>query len=140
MIVSKVVLAMSVGLPLIGSIAVRTNSQSLWSLLNHYQLILMLPLLDTYLPDQFVYFVREFQFVLLDFSFTDFMTIQPLKKLVGKLDYEQPQSFLSEIDLDSGSHIVNQFNNAQIFFVLIFINVTLLGVYYLLKIQFKRYK
>lgn len=86
----------------------------------------MLPLLNTYMPDQFVYFIREFQFVLLDFSFADFMTIQPLKRLVLKLDYEQPHDYLIDSEIESGSHMVNQFNNLQVLLVFIMINMSLL--------------
>ena len=86
----------------------------------------MLPLLDTYMPDQFVYFIREFQFAMLDFSFMDFMTIKPLKRQVLKLDYDQPHDYLIESDIMSGSHMVNQFNNLQVLLVFIMTNLLLL--------------
>ena len=129
LIISKTLLISSVVVTTVSSILVRSSSNSIWSLLNQYQLFLMLPLLNTYLPSGFVTYMYELRFVLLDFSFASFFKIPWLRAQVGKLDYEQPDKLLESYGIKSGAHIINQLNNTLVLFIFISLNLLLLFYY-----------
>ena len=115
----------------------KTTSNSLWVLLNQYQLYLMLPFLNTYLPYDFVYFVREFQFVLLDFKLEDIVIFSWAYKKSNGLDFEQPDVVFKDNGIESGSFFINQLDNVIIFSIFIIVNVCLLLLYLLLSAYLK---
>ena len=116
-------------IPIINGMITNSTSNSLWVLLNQYQLYLMLPLLNTYLPYDFVYFIRELQFVLLDFKLEDIALLSLIYETSDGLDYEQPVSVLRDNGIESGSFFINQLDNVIIFSTFIMMNVIFILLY-----------
>ena len=122
---------------MINSMIIKTTSNSFWALINQYQLYLMLPFLDTYLPYDFVYFIREVEFVLFDFDFRSISAFSQVYKTTDGLDYEQPDPVFIENGIDSGSFFINQLDNVIIFSTFIIMNVILIFLYLTLSACFK---
>ena len=126
---TQTIIITSVAVPAASGVIIRSTSQSFWSLINQYQLFLMLPLLRTYLPSQFEIFMREFQVLLFDCSFADFLKRPLIYDNIRELDYEQPDQVYFDSGLESGSHIVNQIPNFALFSFIVLLNIVLLMIY-----------
>jgi len=104
-----VVIVASVGLGVISSVA-GSSGQSAWALLNQFQLVLMLPFLKSFLTAEFIFFIRDFEFALFNFSFLDFFDLPVVNQDEDTLHYIQPDSIYEENNIESGSFLINQVN------------------------------
>lgn len=116
--------------PLAGTVFMASSSHSFWSLLNQFQLLLMLPLLRTYLPLEFVFFIREFKIALLSFSFLKF---EGLGHEIEELGYPQESRVYKEGGIENGSHIINQIMVCLILACIVFSHLLMLLIYWLTK-------
>ena len=82
-----------------------SSPQSIWLIVNQFQLFQLLFLTGAYIPKNVKDFLSEFQFML--FSFNDLIYIGPLEKVKQWLDYSQKRRDLLDIDVESGSTFVN---------------------------------
>ena len=85
-----------------------SSLQGMWSLFNQYQLTLILPLLKTFLFDEFIYFISEMEYLSFSLDFISFKHIGFFNSLHDYLDYDQSDEVYMDIGYDSGSYIVNQ--------------------------------
>lgn len=85
-----------------------TSSQAIWSILNQYQLIILLPFLRGYLSDQFKYFINGYQAAFFKFTFLNPLSLPVVSEQRNKLTYDQPDPLFAENGFESGSYIINQ--------------------------------
>ena len=57
------------------------TSGAFWALIHQYQLLLCLPILGVYIPEEILYYISEFDFVSLDMSWLPFPQFWFLKKI-----------------------------------------------------------
>jgi hypothetical protein len=115
------IFASSTALPLISSILFLTNPTSMWGLINQYQLFLILPFSQWYLPGKFIDFIDELQISLLDFKFLSSLQIPIIEDLTEEMDYRHPYEEYRENRVPSGSFAVTQL---LLFEVVLFIIAT----------------
>lgn len=92
------------------------SPQSTWAILNQYQLIILLPVLGTYLEEEFLYYVYEFQFASCNFNYMSFIKFPAFDEAIVHLDYSQPSSLFADNAIESGSYFANHY---QFFKVLV---------------------
>ena len=74
-------------------------------MLNAIQLILLLPLIGAHMPKNVLAFIRGLSFSMLDFDY--FSLVDPHNDSKNSLDFDQDNTYLYLIDLESGSTLVN---------------------------------
>ena len=77
---------------------------------SQFQLVLMLPFLKSFLTAEFIFFIRDFEFALFNFSFLDFFDLPVVNQDEDTLHYIQPDSIYEENNIESGSFLINQVN------------------------------
>ena len=92
-----------------GCLSALTGSSStslIWSLVNLYQMMMLLPLIGAYIHVYVVDFIKGVQFSILSFSFFD----DQQQAMINKLSYfecKQDNQYLSDIGVQSCSTIIN---------------------------------
>ncbi|CAI2361012.1 unnamed protein product [Moneuplotes crassus] len=109
-----------------------SGSSSIWAVMNQYQLYLLFPLLQTYLPGDFVFYLTEFELFNFDFKFLEKAKIPGIESLVDDLDYKVPSSIFSQNGFNSGSFFVSQFQFFKAIGILGIFNFVFICVYYLI--------
>lgn len=115
-----------------------SSTQSMWSLFNQYQLIMMFPFMRSYLTAQFQYFIQGFDFAMFDFEFLDFMNDPYVSENAMIIGYDQPDKLYAEHGLESGSYIVNQFQFFRVIIYLMMIHGGYMILYTTLKCKHKK--
>jgi hypothetical protein len=126
---NNIIVAISVIVPLLSSTLFLSSPASMWGLINQYQLFLMLPFLNCYLPKKFIDFIQDLQVTLIDASQIDSYSIFRVDEWVESLHYEHPYSEYQKNYVHSGSFAVEQYNLFKIFILLIGLNMLFLFLY-----------
>lgn len=92
---------------LASSVVNSSSPQSCFSMLNSYQLILLLPLLAASMPNDVIAFIVGLKFSLINFSVWDPQQLIGVRDDIESLDFEQSVPYLTLVDLESGSSAVN---------------------------------
>jgi hypothetical protein len=100
-----------------------SSGQSMWSLVNQYQLLLMIPLLNVYLDNDFEFYISEFQVAALDFDFMKFIEYPYIDPLFEEQDYTQPELVFKNNGVESGSFIFHYYQLLKIISIIIGINI-----------------
>ena len=131
---SLITTGLIVAILLINTIAVLTSgysSGSMFTMINQIQLIMLLPMLPNFMNEDVRVFIVSLNFWLFNFKFIGF---DPKDISIGlQLDYEQPDKYLSEIKISSGSGIINILSNLCGVALMILLQIWLLIWSYLLK-------
>ena len=96
------------------------SKQSLWAIINLYQEIVLIPMLGTYLGNDFHYYITEFQLAFFKFQFFDsikFPVIETAPELMKEIDYEQPNLLFAFNEFESGSAFTNCFQILKLIFI-----------------------
>ena len=112
-----------------------SSLQGMWSLFNQYQLTLILPLLKTFLFDEFIYFISGMEYLSFSLDFISFKHIGFFNSLHDYLDYDQSDEVYMDIGYDSGSYIVNQSGFYIMIVILAIWNLLFLPVYMYYKLD-----
>ena len=116
----------------LSSVSSSSSGQSIWALVNQYQLIILLPMLGTYLENDFEFYITEFQLVSFDFDFMNFIKFPFFDSEIGHIDYSQPDKIFEDNGVESGSFIYNQYNFIKIMLIVIIIDLIFMGIKYLI--------
>ena len=114
--------------PFIGFVILLTSPQSIWGLINQYQLFLILPFLDCYIPGNFIDFIRELQVTLFEMSMLHVIPLPFLEQFICLLDYPHPYDEFSRNEVDSGSFIVTQVEFIKLVLIASMLHVVVLVV------------
>ena len=90
----------------ITSILNKRSAQSSFSFINFVQLILLIPLIGAYLSPNVLDFIRGMKVWLLNFNFISLPNFNAIN-LMKYIDFEQDNSYLQSISLESGSIGIN---------------------------------
>ena len=86
-------------------------------------------MLGTYLGEDFLYYITEFEMALFDFKFLKSVQIPVLESgpsFVDKLDYEQPDELFADNEFESGSAFFNCFQIYKALLIFLFFNMLFL--------------
>ena len=99
------------------------SKQSLWAIINLYQEILLLPMLGTYLGNDFHFYITEFELALFDFQFLESAEVPVFESgvsIIDQIDYDQPDELFIDNEFESGSAFYNCFQILKVM-ILVFI-------------------
>ena len=118
-VVSSTTAASRVGTGAAGGASSSGSPQSLWAMINLYQEILLIPMLGTYLGNDFHYYVTEFELALFDFEFLKFTPVPVFEfgpSIIDELDFDQPDELFANNHFESGSAFYNCFQLLKVMF------------------------
>ena len=118
------------GLNMASSAINNSSPQGSLSMINAVQLLLLLPLIGTYLPQSILDFIRGLNFNMLNFDFLTSKFQNDENGASSFVDFDQANDYLNLIGLQSGSTAINLLTTALIFLMLPIIHI-LVGLYYL---------
>ena len=119
--------------PVAGAVLMVSSPSSIFGLINQYQLLLILPFLNWYLPAKFVSFLHELDITLMNFEFLPEVDIPYLESGIKSLDYPHPHEEFTKNGVKSGSFImVNRFV-VKMFLILFCCNIAFLCIYVVLR-------
>lgn len=97
-----------------------SSKHSFWSIMNQYQMILLLPLFGTYIDSDFKLFLTKFQLFRFDFGFLQYITVSKIDNLIEDTDYPQEAKVFRDNGIASGSFL---YNYHQYFLLLLFVMI-----------------
>jgi hypothetical protein len=106
-----------------------SSPQAAWCMVNQIQLILLLPVLVDYMPNSLAYFIYGMENFSFSFNFIPIKSIYGIKELLNLLSYEQSNSSLKNIGLESESTLYNIFVTLWIFIILAISHYIVLWIY-----------
>ena len=126
---------LSMGLNTISQMLNNFSNGSIFSLINEVQLILLLPILPNYMSDEVKSFIASLNYCLFSFDFININFEKNFQNQNISLDYNQPGSYLNQINLNSGSGFVNIQSNIIGICIFIVIHISLLIWNYVISIR-----
>ena len=117
----------------LSSFASGSSGQSIWAMINQYQLVLLLPILGTYLENNFRFYVSEFQ-VMAGFSVLDYVQLPVIDITMGSIDYEQPNKLFADNGYESGSFIYGQYGAIKVLLIISAIGAMFFSIKWLIKL------
>ena len=102
------------------------SPQSLWSMINQYQLFMLFPMIGVYIPEEVIHFLQGVSFWLFNFSFISLSKLGIYEKFVSFFDWKSNSSYLSSIGFDSVWMIINHLMLVAILFSFIIFHLVIL--------------
>ena len=132
-------IAIGVILSLVVSITGMSSAQSIWTMINQYQLFLTLPLVGWYMTPELIKFIESFEFALGSFSFIPFEDILIFETLYNWMNLPQSNSNFESVGLESGSTLINQLGMLLLLVLLVLLHLCYVGLkhWFLWKIESK---
>ena len=106
-----------------------SSSGPIWIMINQYQALLLIPLLNLYIPKNIRDFIVGNDITLLSFSFLRIKDINFVTDLNYELGGDQKNEYLKEIGAESNSVIINHLNLFVVYllFVFLYLLITLIA-------------
>ena len=102
--------------------------QSIWSVVNQYQLMMTFQLVGWYISPEVQDYINEFQFSSFSFSFIPYFNVPYIDKAYNFFWTTQTYSDLKNVGLDWGSTIANEFSLFVNLFWVILLNIAFLMI------------
>lgn len=87
---------------------VLSSPQGAFSMINQFQLILLLPMINDNLPENIVRIISGMSFTLLSFDFIPLDKLPIYNDLKRIFGYSQHDEYMSDLGMKSGSAFINQ--------------------------------
>jgi len=94
-----------------------SSPQALWIMVNQFQLLMLLPLTDVFVPKDIEDYFTGMSFLSFDFNFIPFSATPLLNSMFSYFGFEQEDEYLKEIGIEYGSSILNQ--SSLVFMILL---------------------
>lgn len=89
------------------AVATMSSPQGAFSMVNQFQLLILLPMLGTYIPNDIIQLLTGMSFTIFSFSFIPFGDIPFIEVILHAFEYDQDDFYFTDIGLRSGSCFVN---------------------------------
>ena len=120
------VIETGIGINFINSILGSSSIRISLHMLNAVRMLLLLPLIDSYLPLDTIQFIRSMSFSSFDF---EFLSLESNSDIKDDLLFEQKNSFLYLIGLKSGSWIINLISVSVLLLLILMVHVMVIPIY-----------
>ena len=117
---------------LISVLTTASSSQSSFGMINQIQLILIIPLISAYLPDDIIDFIKAMNESLFNFKFLPTEDSSLMESIKNYFDFQQTNSYLYLLGLESGSALVNILKLSWILAIILAFHLVLIFLYYYL--------
>ena len=130
---ATIIIVIGLTLSLLNALLSGGSPQTSFSMFNSIQLILLLPLIGTYMPFDVLSFIIGMDFSMFSINIFDIHLEDFIPKWTYLLDFEQKDLYLSLIGLESGSSILNVFDIFQSFIFVPIIHALVVICYFISK-------
>ena len=118
-LITYIVLALYIVVAILISIINKRSPIGMWSLINQFQLLMLLLLTGTYMPKTVRQYLSNMDIVLFNLDFIPISRLPLISNLYDYMSFEQDNENMTYIGIDYGSTLVN--NISFLFFMLLFI-------------------
>ena len=118
---------------MVGSILLMKSITGVFSFINIFQLYILLPMIPDYFPYKVTQFILGNDFVMFSLDFIPVEDIPFVKEIKKWVKYSQPDGYLNDIGLSSGSCIVNYLPIMVLILLIGVFHLIVLGVYLYVK-------
>jgi cysteine-rich repeat protein len=138
---TSVVVALGISLSIVNALMNNSSISGSFSMLNAVQLILLLPLIGAYLPDDVLSFIRGMDFSLMNFDIFDFYDSKNIDNQFGiNFDFEQADPYLYLIGLESGSTLINMMKIVELSMIIPMLHIWVAVAFWILKRRWDKSK
>ena len=106
-------------------------------MINQYQALMLIPLLDLYLPKTVRDFIVGNGATLFSFSFLRFQDISFISSINNDLGGDQTNEYLDEIGITSNSVIINHMNLLLVYLIIFIIHMSIWLIARLIRLKLK---
>jgi hypothetical protein len=105
--ITQGIIAVGVFVSLGAALASMSSPQSAFSMINQFQLYILLPMIGVYMPSKVVTYITGMSFTMFSFSFIPFEKIPLSSSIFDFFDYTQNEDYYDSIGLQSKSCLLN---------------------------------
>ena len=134
-IVSIIVVSGGIGASIINELVFGSTCQSIWALVNQFQLYLLIPFFKSYLTISFISVLSNFSIAFYNFKFLSGIKLYFFDDKINEIDYLEPDDRFKDSGLSSGSFIVNEYNFFKSLLFVIIVNIIFIIGKVILKIS-----
>jgi len=122
----QIVVAVAVGVSFSTAIVKSVSPQSAFTIVNQFQLYILLPMIGAHIPEKVLSFIEGMSFTMFSFSFIPYDSIPLSSEISSLLDYDQSDAYIDSIGMTSGSALINQLALISIYLVIFMIHMAYL--------------
>ena len=111
------------------SVLSMSSPQAVWIMGNQFQLLMLLPLTEVFVPKDIEDYFTGMSFLSFDLSFIPFSATPLINSVFSYFEFEQEDEYLQEIGMQYGSSILNQFSMIFMISLLMILHVTVILSY-----------
>jgi hypothetical protein len=115
------------------SVISMSSPQTMFSIINQFQMFILLPMIGAYMPPKVIQVLLGMNFSIFSFSFIPLEKIPLISDLINFIDYDQNDEYFDSIGLTSGSAFLNIIALMLVFGLFTLYHLSLLPCYHLSK-------
>ena len=108
------------------SVVIVSSPQGAFSLINQFQMFVLLPMIGAYMPIDVIDVITGMDFTMFSFDFIPLVKIPFLTQMIDLIDYNQSNSYYQTIGLSSGSSLVNHLGVILVVLILLLVHLAIL--------------
>jgi hypothetical protein len=124
--ITQIIVATAAAISLGAALIMMSSPQGAFSMLNLFQLYILLPMIGAYLPPRVIKIILGLDFSLVSFSFLQIEKIPLITNMFNFIDYDQSDDYFDELGLTSGSALLNHIPLILILGVLVLYHLSIL--------------
>lgn len=105
---AQTVMGVSIAASVGSAVMALSSPQGAFSIINQFQMTLLIPMIDDYLPADVEKFILGMSFTLFSLDFIPIENIPIVAEIREALDYDQDNSYMKDLGMKSGSAFINQ--------------------------------
>jgi hypothetical protein len=107
-----------------------SSPQTIFSIINQFQMFILLPMIGAYMPPRVIQVLLGMNFSMFSFSFIPLEKIPLISDLINFIDYDQNDEYFDSIGLTSGSAFLNSIALMLVFGLFALFYLSLLPCYH----------
>ena len=127
-VVTAVIMGAAVAASMGAALLSMSSPQGAFSMINQFQLFILLPLIGAYLPFTVITSITGMSIAMFSFSFIPFDKIPLINTLFNVFDYDQSDDYFDDIGLTSGSAFLNHIGLLLIIGVFILFHLLIIAI------------
>ena len=128
-ITTQASVGVSMSVAVLVSIVQFTSPICIWSILNQFQMIMLLIFTGAFIPEAVREYLLGVDFVLFNFKFLSLLEVPFISDLHDWMKFDQQNQNLKDIDIDYGSAAINNIAFVVILIIFIFLHIPIALVY-----------
>ena len=127
---AQIIVIAAIVVQVVKSIIDLSSPQSCFSLINHLQLVILLPMIKIYYPTSVLFYIEGMDISMMGFDFLGISSTRIHETWVDRMTSQQDDEYLQSIGLNKTSSFVNALNILVIVGVVIILHLIICCVYF----------